>query len=400
MITDQQNIEKIKELFGHLKTKEDFLALLNFAKSVLFNNPEDTNPIELKSLTYYANPKLAGKRYICFAIKKKSGGTRTITSPVGPLKTIQRCLNFILSCVFEPHKAATGFVPGKSIKDNAALHIGKYYVYNIDLKDFFPSVELHRIKAVLKLPPFNLVGEKEPLAFMIANLCCTDLEVEENGVKQIKGVLPQGAPTSPVITNIICQKLDRRLSGLAKRFGATYSRYADDITFSSFHNLYSKEDEFLKELNRIIADQHFRMNEKKTRLQKIGFRQEVTGLTVNEKTNVAKRYIKTIRIWLHIWEKHGFADAEKAFLAHYKPDKGHIKKGRPDFINVLSGKLEFLKMVRGHEDLVYLKYCNKFSRLLKEEEENTSLDLNRLLYLWETKGIDAAMGYFNQLNKF
>src|SRR5690606_27764009 len=121
---------------------------------------------------------------------------------------------------------------------------------------------------------------------------------------EIKTVLPQGSPTSPILTNMLCRKLDRRLTGLAKRYNLTYTRYADDITFSSSHNIYNDEV-FDKELKRIIEeDQNLVINPKKTRLQKAGYRQEATGLIVNDKVNVRKRYVKQIRMWLYYWEKY------------------------------------------------------------------------------------------------
>ena len=147
--------------------------------------------------------------------------------------------------------------------------------------------------------PFNLNGKKEPLAFLLASLCTHPFEIDG----EVKTVLPQGSPTSPTLTNILCRKLDRRLTGLAYRFGATYTRYADDITFSSPHNIYTDEA-FNKELKRIIEeDQKLVINPKKTRLQKAGYRQEATGLIVNEKVNVRRRYVKQIRMWLYYWEK-------------------------------------------------------------------------------------------------
>lgn len=100
---------------------------------------------------------------------------------------------------------------------------------------------------------------------------------------------------------MICERLDIRLSGVAKRFGLKYSRYADDITFSSMHNVYQKDSEFLIEIARIITDQNFHIKESKTRLQKQGFRQEVTGLIVNDKPNVNKRYISQLRMWIYCW---------------------------------------------------------------------------------------------------
>lgn len=118
--------------------------------------------------------------------------------------------------------------------------------------------------------PFNLNDDKEPLAFLLASLCTHPFEIDG----ETKTVLPQGSPTSPTITNILCQKLDRRLMGLAKRFGATYTRYADDITFSSPHNICNLDD-FNNELKRIIEDdQQLTINPAKTRLQKDGYRQK------------------------------------------------------------------------------------------------------------------------------
>jgi retron-type reverse transcriptase len=145
---------------------------------------------------------------------------------------------------------------------------------------------------------------------------------------------------------MICDTLDRRLAGLAKRFGLHYSRYADDITFSSMHYVYAKNGEFRKELIRIIKSQGFTINEEKTRLQKRGSRQEVTGIVVSErKLNVAKKYVREIRSLLYIWEKYGYSVAMSRFLPKYKLEKGHVKKGNPDLINVLEGKLLYLKMV-------------------------------------------------------
>ncbi|MCS6834005.1 MAG: reverse transcriptase domain-containing protein, partial [Flammeovirgaceae bacterium] len=138
------------------------------------------------------------------------------------------------------------------------------------MKDFFHTFDRNRVKMAFMYEPFNLKGDREPLAFLLASLCTHPLEIEG----EIKTVLPQGSPTSPTLTNILCRKLDRRLTGLANRFGATYTRYADDITFSSSHNIY-KDEEFEKELKRIIEeDRKLVINEEKTRLQKATYRQE------------------------------------------------------------------------------------------------------------------------------
>jgi hypothetical protein len=109
---------------------------------------------------------------------------------------------------------------------------------------------------------------------------------------------------------------------VARRFGLKYSRYADDITFSSMHNVYQPESDFLKELQRIILEQGFHIKESKTRLQKDGYRKEVTGLLVNEKANVQQRYIKQLRMWLYYWERYGYERAAGLFLQEYIADKG------------------------------------------------------------------------------
>ncbi len=373
-----------------MQSKQDLANVLSTAKNLLFE--KECKPITLKSLTYYANPEICKKRYETFSIRKKSGAERTINAPAKGLKSILRSLNFVLQCLYTPDEAATGFVPDRSIVDNAKKHVGQQYVLNLDLKDFFHSFDRNRVKLGFLYEPFHLNGEKEPLAFLLACLCTHPFEVDG----EIRTVLPQGSPTSPTITNILCRKLDKRLSGLAKRFGATYTRYADDITFSSAHNVYN-DPEFNKELNRIIEeDQKLVINPEKTRLQKSGYRQEATGLIVNDKVNVRRRYVKQIRMWLFYWEKYGYEKAEQIFKRDYMTDKGHVKKGEPSLVNVLSGKLEYLKMVKGAEDGTYLRLKKKFDALtnLKESNAMKKVDLDSILLALQNKGIDCALSLY------
>ena len=209
----------------------------------------------------------------------------------------------------------------------------------------------------------------------------------------IKNVLPQGAPTSPVLTNVICAKLDRRLSGVAKRFGLNYSRYADDITFSSSHNVYQVDGEFLLEIERVINDQGFTIKDSKTRLQKEGYRQEVTGLLVGDKVNVSKRYIKQIRMWLYYWENYGLKKSQEFFNIQYLKDRGHINKHVPNLSVVLKGKLDFLKMVVGVNSPVYLKLIKRFNKLTNKivVTEERSEYLNTILKEVINNGINSAM---------
>jgi hypothetical protein len=380
MIAEQQHIDHIKNAFQHLKTKDDLVNLLNYVQKMLYPETENLKPILLKSLTYYGNYKLSKNAYAQFVIRKKSGGERIIHAPNEALKHILRCFNLILNVMFTPARQATGFVPEKSVVTNAQFHVGKKYVYNLDLKDFFPSVDLYRVKAVLQIPPFNL---NDDLAFILANLCCHEK------------VLPQGAPTSPTLTNIVCKRLDKKLHRLAKSVNAMYSRYADDMTFSSDLNSFKPNGKFNKELKRIIKEENFTLNEKKTRLQNNDFRQEVTGIIVNERINLTSRYMKQIRAMLHNWEKLGLKGAYQIFIKHYRADKGHVKKGNPDFINVLDGKLQYLKMVRGAEDKLYKKYNEQFESLKQKDELGLpeGITVDQILDVWEAEGIEKAMEF-------
>ncbi|ARV12014.1 hypothetical protein BTO09_06485 [Gilvibacter sp. SZ-19] len=381
--------EYIRDLFANMSSKKDFLFLLNKVKELIYK--EKTIAFSEQQLNYYINlnPNVKmEKKYFSFSIEKKSGGTRTIHAPSEGLKEFQKAVSIILSAIHQPHDNATGFIQNRSIVNNARKHIGKNYVYNIDLKDFFPSIDANRVWARLLIEPFNLGTsvERKKIANMIKAICCTNMEVQrliDDKWESVNlNVLPQGASTSPVLTNIICDRLDKRLTGVAKRFGLNYTRYADDITFSSNHNvyrldsgdtetIYTANSSFDREVRRIIVGQKFHVKESKVRLQKRGYRQEVTGLTVNEKVNVPKRYIKEIRHWIYFWERYGYDKATELFRVKYRKDKGHIKNDSPNLIMVLEGKLLYLKMVKGEYDPTYVKLRSRFRELLNPDSAIT-----------------------------
>lgn len=356
-------IEKTRKL----KTRTDFLNLVNEIKADLLGNK--CYPFTMKQLSILCNPKNENGRYKTFEIPKKSGGTRQICAPCGNLKWFQLCVNELLKSLYTPSPYATGFVNGKSIVDNARIHTNQNYVFNIDLKDFFPSIDQARVWKRLQLAPFNF---NPTIASIIAGLCTMmSIRYTEEEVFSKCYILPQGAPTSPLLTNAICDTLDRRLHGLAKRFGLHYSRYADDITFSSMHNVYQTNSDFCKELERIITEQNFTINTAKTRLSHCSKRQEVTGLTVGSKINVSRKYVKDLRAILHIWEKYGYDAAYATFYPRYKSEKCQLHRGEPNLINIISGKLCYLKMVKGETDPVYMKLNTQFISL------NTSLGKNQ-----------------------
>lgn len=401
MKLQEEQINSIKRSFNTMKSKEDFLSLMNYAKRILYG--EKVFDFTIKNINYHANPKLNRNRYRKFSIKKKSGGERIINAPAKGLKALQKCLNLIFQTIYEVNPAANGFVNNKSIVDNAKIHEASIYVYNIDLKDFFSSIDQARVWGRLRFPPFNLNEKhgKQELANIIASLCGHEFEVERmNDNKEWhlekRFVLPQGAPTSPTLSNIICQQLDFYLTSVAKRFGLKYSRYADDITFSSMHNVYQPESDFSKEINRIITEQGFHIKESKTRLQKDGYRKEVTGLNVNVKANVQKRYVKQLRMWLYLWENYGYEKASSFFLKEYILNKGHISKGKPNMANVIGGKLDYLKMVKGNQNNLFIKLKERFDNLSGRDEniQNRENHLNKVIEIIFDKGIDSAMDFY------
>ncbi len=349
----------------NLATRKDLFNLLNEIKAELLG--DKTYPFTLRQFLILCNPKNDKKRYHSFKIPKKSGGFRQICAPCGSLKWFQLCLNEIFKALYVPSPYAMGFTEGRSIVDNARIHTNQNYVFNIDLKDFFPSIDQARVWKRLQLAPFNFNAK---VASVIAGFCSikTTRYIDNETFSECF-VLPQGAPTSPILTNAICDTLDRRLHGLAKRFGLHYSRYADDLTFSSMHNVYHPQSDFRKELERIIVNQHFTINEQKTRLNHCSSRQEVTGLTVGTKINVTRKYVKDIRAILHIWEKYGLNASFATFYPRYKSEKCQIHRSVPNIAHVISGKLCYLKMVKGDKDPIYTKLNTQFLRLIGESKK-------------------------------
>ena len=356
----------IRKRVAEMTTKEDFLQLLNYVGALEIGDA--FKPFSEKQLVYFCDSnKRVDKRYRSFKIPKKNGKQRIISAPVKGLKSMLKALNIVFECLYTPSVAAMGFTMGRSIVDNASIHVGMNYVLNLDLKDFFPSISQARVWARLQLKPFSFSKE---IANIAAGLCCMPVEDKTEGKKwKKKGVLPQGAPTSPLLTNAVCDKLDRRLLGLAKRFNVKYSRYADDITFSSMHSVYANEGDFMKELRRIIEEQNFTINEEKTRLQKRGARQEVTGVIVCEKPNVTRSFVRDVRMLLHVWEKFGHDRAYARFLPAYVTNKLGATPHTPSMEEVLRGKIMYIKMVKGEGNPVYKALNEQFNALIERDTE-------------------------------
>ena len=353
--------EELIEQLSKVKDAKSFAMLLDTYVNRVGDNAAKFTVTE-KRLAFYLSNNRKKQRYFSFTIPKKSGGTRSIHAPAPELLHLQQAVKNMLEVLYTPHESAYGFCKSRSIVDNAWLHVGRQFVFNIDLKDFFPTIEQGRVWARLQHPPFNFNKANGQLfiANFIANIACVEQKVQrfsqELGWQTLtKSVLPQGAATSPLFSNIVSERLDRKLSGLAKSYGLKYSRYADDITFSSDHHIYNEGSSFRRELLKIIRDEGFLINQKKVRLQHQAYKQEVTGLTVNEKANVNKKWLIELNKWLYLWDRYGKEQAVKWYFAKHKEKTGKNFMHVEFFERHIFGQLHFLSMVKGKDDPVFLK---------------------------------------------
>lgn len=284
-------------------------------------------PITLDEIKEIASDR-NNSYYRIFSIKKGNGNKRQISAPNNRLKEIQSCIRILLTSV--NHR-------GKSIIDYAKPHVGKDIVYNMDIKDFYPSINASQIIPVL----IKKVNNYE-VALLLTSLVTMR---SKSGIP----VLPQGAPSSPAISELVLKNLDRKLSGYSERHDFQYSRYVDDITFSCSRT--QKWKTFAAIFNVIINSEGFQINKKKSRVSFYYQRQEVAGLTVNEQLNVTNKYIKQLRTILHNWEKDGYVLASNKFLMHYYKNMTNAKDFIPKMEHIVAGKLSYLKMVRRNKRL-------------------------------------------------
>lgn len=316
--------------FNQLQTKDDFAKLLGLKSA--------------KYINYLLYNVKTDNLYNSFTILKKNGGERVIHAPKKELKFLQKKLSNVLwECYLESIESKSkdknfktpvlshAFEKGKSIITNSQMHRNKKYILNIDLKNFFDSFNFGRVRGFfIKDKDFTVSPE---IATVIAQIAC------------YQGKLPQGAPSSPIITNLITRILDYRIVKIAKKYRFTYSRYADDMTFSTNRELNSNKlraskelDNFLTELEEVIISSGFEINPKKTRLSNNMQRQEVTGLVVNKKINVKREYIKNTRAMAFQLYKDGAFEIDK----------------KPGTINQLTGRFAFIFQIDQYNN--YLLY--------------------------------------------
>ncbi len=297
---------------------------------------------ELRWLTFHREVD-TGSHYRSWTVPKRTGGERTITAPMAKLKGLQR---WALENYFEKlpvHSAAHGFLPARSVLTNALAHVGADVVVKLDVKDFFPTVTWKRVKGLLRK-----AGVAEQVATLLA-LLCTEAPrqlVEFRGqtlhVATGERCLPQGAPTSPAITNALCLRLDKRLSALSRELGCTYTRYADDLTFS-----FKKTPErrrlalgiLVERTKDVLKSEGFTLHGKKTQVLRRGAAQRVTGLTINPagpqlaKARVSREVLRRLRAAIHNRQKgkpyrdgesHAHLQGMAAWVYMSDPKKGAV----------------------------------------------------------------------------
>jgi RNA-directed DNA polymerase len=272
----------------------------------------EVTPQILQWLTYERGADTTD-HYTRFAIPKRGGGRRLISTPKPVMRAAQQWVrtNVLVRLPVSDHAAA--FRPGKSIADNARLHSGKSCVIRLDLRDFFGTVTFPRIRGF-----FESLGYNPGVATVLA-LICTDAprsRVTLDGQTSLVIVgdrsLPQGACTSPDLANLITAGLDARIGGLARKFGYTYTRYADDLVLST-----ENEEVFaagvISAVSRVCREEGFQVNHRKTRIMRVPNRQLVTGLLVNDGVRLTRSDLRRIRAFLHRCETQG-VDAVSAEL--------------------------------------------------------------------------------------
>ena len=310
-----------------------------------------------KQLSFFADTNNIRRRCKTFRLRKKHGGYREITAPKGALRGVLQALNIVLQAYDEPTPWAYGFVCGRSVVDNARPHVGKRYILNLDLKNFFPTITRRQVADCLTAEPF---GFSSLAAKLISGLATVRTKNNEE-------VLAQGFATSPTLSNFICREMDKEIASIATAQGITFTRYADDLTFSADTDILRPQGELVQQVKTIVERYGFRLNEEKTHLQRRGRRQEVTGLMVTEKVNVSRRYVREIRSLLYIWERYGYEDACQAAWKSYRQQHGKTKEYLyfVPLNAVLRGKLNYMKMVRGADDPLYQRFVSRYNALQK-----------------------------------
>lgn len=277
----------------------------------------ETSELELKKFVYRSD-----RFYRKLSQPKKNGGIRSICAPSDDLKAMQRRISKVLLSRLQPHDACTGFRKGRSIVTNSTPHVDKDFVLNIDIKDFFPSIAMPRVIGL-----FRTLGFDQHASHALAKIVT------------FEGKLPQGAPSSPEVANLVCRTLDKRISGFCAPRGFSYTRYCDDITISGAGD----GSEIMSVLSRIIREEGFTVNDTKTRVRSRNQRQMVTGVVVNSWANLPREERKRMRAIF----KQADQNPEQFKMHH----------------STLAGKVSFAEMILGGDNEKLKQYREVLNRL-------------------------------------
>lgn len=277
-------IAKIKKAQDALRKRRNTFSSSKHSGSYRFKQEAITwctNLLQIKEEELRTILDKIPAQYKYFSLRKRSGGYRQINVPGKLLMSIQQTIYHRILISTPIHPAAMGFKQGVSISENARAHLGKPCVLKVDLHDFFPSIRYIRIRAV-----FEEMGYPAPVARTLAELCC------------LKRKLPQGAPTSPALSNIVAISLDKKMEVLARNHGLTYTRYADDLTFSGDT---LSPDLLLPSIKQIVEEEGFTLNEKKTRFLSAHKRKIITGVSISSgvKLTIPRAKKREIRKAVH-----------------------------------------------------------------------------------------------------
>jgi S1-C subfamily serine protease len=331
---------------------------------------------ELKKIWWFR-----GRMYQKLDVSKGEGKSRVISAPDRRLKMLQTKVATSLGRIYRPRNPVHGFVDGRSVKTNASAHLRSKFVMNLDIEGFFTAITEGRVSGLM-----SALGIDGRVAEILARICCNE------------GVLPQGAPSSPVISNMICFRMDRELQTIAKECRCIYTRYADDITFSSYQPLTllfegppppagNFSPDLLKDrLRGAFRSNGFAINAKKVHYADKHSRRTVTGLKINELVNVDRKFVRNIRAALFVVETQGIAIAQKILKDKY---------GRnASLVSHLQGRISWVGHVKGPSDPIFRGLALRYNGLFPDEKLEilpTFLEIrDRAVWVVEHWG-DAAM---------
>ena len=337
----EKNIKK--ECKSHHKSSEYTQKYLTYSKKLFDNNlPIISSPKHFSLLVglehqYICNMAYASDRfYRHFSIPKSNGQARNIDEPLPDLKFVQSWIlhNILEKCAVSDY--AKAYLKGRTLKHNARFHRAQKIVVTMDIKNFFPSISVKDITEI-----FENMGYFHDLSCFLAHLCCYN------------NVLPQGAPTSPYLSNLRMITLDDKISEYTYEKSIRYTRYADDLTFSGDFNPHF----LISNISKFVYNEGFCINPQKTRIARSNTRQEVTGIIVNSHMQLSKEKRKLIRQQVYYIRKFGLE-------SHLE----RIGENRANYLNHLLGQINFALFVNPKDK--EMKECfNVVKSIMKDQQE-------------------------------